>query len=87
MRFVVLITAALLTSCVYGPIQTGAHSYRMAVRIETTERAAADKANDIAGKTCQRLGLLATTNREVGASSSRVIMTFKCFQPITDLVE
>jgi len=87
MRFLLPITAALLTSCAYGPIQTGAHSYRMAVRIETTEQEAADKANDVAGKTCQRLGLLAATHREVGASSSRVIMTFDCFQSVTDLVE
>jgi hypothetical protein len=87
MRFLVLITAAMLTSCAYGPIQTGAHSYRMAVRIETTEQAAADKANDVAGKTCQRLGLLAATNREVGASNSRVIMKFECFEPVTDLIE
>jgi hypothetical protein len=87
MRFLVLITAALVTSCVYGPIQTGAHSYRMAVRIETTEQEAAEKANDVARKACQRLGLLAATHSEVGASSRRVIMTFECFEPVTNLIE
>jgi hypothetical protein len=88
MRFLVLITAGLLMSCAYGPIQTGAHRYRMAVRIETTEQEAADEANDVAAKTCQRLGLLAATQRQVGASSSRVIMTFECFEPVNpDLIE
>jgi hypothetical protein len=59
----------------------------MAVRIETTEQEAADKATDVAVKTCQRLDLLAATQMEVGASSSRVIMTFECFEPVTDLIE